>query len=144
MVCLDHSLSPWSPGKGDTTSWQPQTLPSGIRNTGPMPSESYNDPPLRLFIPTRQNRSPFSTDYFHPAKRGNDGVENLDEDFSFLTGENSTIGGFLVSGDDAQVVLGSTRVDIGFPFTPDRLRSYVEVKTEKSLGSLGSADGPPV
>ena len=93
---------------------------------------------------TRQNRSPFSTDYFHPAKRGNDGVENLDEDFSFLTGENSTIGGFLVSGEDAQVVLGSTRVDIGFPFTPDRLRSYVEVKTEKSLGSLGSADGPPV
>jgi len=93
---------------------------------------------------TRQNRSSFSTDYFHPAKRGNDGVENLDEDFSYLTSEKSTIGGFLVSGDDSQVVLGSTRVDIGLPFSPDRLRSYVEVKSETSRDALGSADGPPV
>jgi hypothetical protein len=93
---------------------------------------------------TRQNRSPFSTDYFDPAKRGNDGVENLDEDFSYLTGETSTIGGFLVSGEDAQVVLGSTRVDIGYPFTPDRLRTYVVAKSEKSRDVLGSADGPPV
>lgn len=93
---------------------------------------------------TRQNRSSFSTDYFHPAKLGNDGVEILDEDFSYLTSEKSTIGGFLVSGDDSQVVLGSTRVDIGLPFSPDRLRSYVEVKSETSRDALGSADGPPV
>jgi hypothetical protein len=93
---------------------------------------------------TRQNRTSFSTDYFHPAKRGNDGVENLDEDFSFLTSENSSIGGFLVSGDDAQVVLGSTRVDIGLPFSPDRLRSYVENDSEITSGVHSSTDGPPV
>jgi hypothetical protein len=93
---------------------------------------------------TQLNRTCFSANYFDPAKRGSDGVENLDEDYSYLTPENSSIGGFLVSGDDAQVVLASTRVDIGLPFSPDRLRTYVTRSSGTAIKVHESSEEPPV
>ena len=93
---------------------------------------------------TQLSRSSFSANYFDPAKRGSDGIENLDEDYSYLTPEHSTIGGFLVSGDDPQVVLASTRVDVGLPFSPDRLRTYASRSKSTEAPVQENSEEPPV
>ena len=93
---------------------------------------------------SRQNRTSFSTEYFAPEKRDKDGVEEIDLDSSFLTTDDSQIEGFVVSGDDHQIILASTRVDISFPFSPDRLDMY-QVKTDSALREgASSPDDPPV
>lgn len=93
---------------------------------------------------TKQVRSGFNVQVFDPGKRGNDGVEELDENYSFLTVADSTLRGFLVSEDDPQVLLASTRVDVGRAFTPDRLKSYLPSDGGGSTTSPLPTDGPPV
>jgi len=93
---------------------------------------------------SRQNRTAFSTAYFNPEKLSNDGIEEIDLDSSFLTTDDSQVKSFVVSGDDHQILLASTRVDISFPFSPDRLDMY-QMKSESDAPvGLISPDDPPV
>jgi hypothetical protein len=93
---------------------------------------------------TRQLRSGFSPQYFDPAKRGNNGVEELDDDFSFITDAPPTISGFLVSGDSPEMLLASTRVDVGQSFAPNILKMYVSDDDGPVGPERGHRGGPPV
>jgi hypothetical protein len=93
---------------------------------------------------TQQNRLDFSTSYFDPKKMGKDGVEQIDMDVSFLSTEQSSIKGFLVSGDEQQILLASTKVDISRPFSPDRLLIYTLPDSITDVVTSSSTDDPPV
>jgi len=113
-------------------------------DAGSKPAFSTDTPIQFLEGLTRQVRSGFSIQHFDPKELGNDGVQELDENFSFLTEALPTLRGFLVNPDDPQTLLASTRVDIGKPFTPSRLKSY-SVRSEDEPGSgRRPIDGPPV
>ena len=93
---------------------------------------------------TQQDRLDFSTSYFAPEKRGKDGVEQIDMDVSFLSTGDSSIKGFLVSGDEQQILLASTKVDISRPFSPDRLLTYSLRDSITDVIPRSSSDDPPV
>jgi hypothetical protein len=113
-------------------------------DAGSKPAFSTDTPIQFLEGLTRQVRSGFSIQHFDPGHLGNDGVQELDENFSFLTEALPTLGGFLVSLDEPQMLLASTRVDIGKPFTPNRLKSYSARGEDEPGSGRRPIDGPPV
>jgi hypothetical protein len=113
-------------------------------NSGLNLAFSSESPSSFLVGLTQQNRLDFSTSYFDPEKLGKDGVEQIDMDVSFLSTEESSIKGFLVSGDEQQILLASTKVDISRPFSPDRLRMYTLPDPITHVIPRSSTDDPPV
>lgn len=113
-------------------------------NSGLNRAFSTDDPSSFLAGLSRQNRTAFSAEYFAPEKRDKDGVEEVDVDVSFLSAEESSIKGFLVSGDEQQILLASTKVDISRPFSPDRLLMYSLPDSITDVIPRSSSDDPPV
>lgn len=93
---------------------------------------------------TQQSRMNFSADYFAPEKRDKDEVEQIDLDVSFLSAEESLIKGFLISGEDQQILLASTKVDISRPFSPTRFLTYSHPYSITGVTPRSSTDDPPV
>lgn len=91
-----------------------------------------------------QNSTAFSARYFAPEKMDKDGVETLDERFSYLTSEDSVVKGFVVSGDDQHILLSASRIDVSYEFSPDRLAMYLSTESSSPVVSPTAFDEPPV